>query len=264
MGQNLRDKYGQWALVTGASSGIGEAFARRLASERVNVILTARRKERLQELARELELKKGVSTRVCAADLSREDFLPPLAEVTDDLEVGILINNAGYAISGPFVRNDRQADADLVRVNCVAPTLLARHFLAPMVERGKGAIVFLSSTISAQPAPFWTSYAASKVFNFYMALGLYQELKGTGVDVLALLPGSTDTEFQQVARFRRVPLTRTPEQVVTTAFGALGRKSAVTDGLHNKLMVFFGRHAPRSLAAYLAGGFVSRVTSWEK
>jgi uncharacterized protein len=264
MAMTLREKYGEWALVTGASAGIGEAFARRLAAEGLKVIVTARREERLRKLARELQDKHGTEVRVCAADLSRDEFFPSLVEATENLEVGILVNNAGYAISGPFVRNDPQADADLVKVNCVAPTLLARHFLMPMVKRRRGAIIFLSSTVSAQPTPFWTSYSASKVFNFYMALGLRRELKGSGVDVLAVLPGATDTEFQSVARMKRLPLSRTPEQVVSTALAALGRKGAVIDGLHNKLMVFVGRHAPRSLAAYLAGGSVSRITSWEK
>jgi len=249
----LKDKYGSWALITGASSGIGEEFARHLASHGLNLILVARRKDRLEKIASDLKKENGVEIAVVQIDLKNENFLDKLKEITDDKEIGILINNAGFGSNGEFIDVDSNLEADMVKVNCLAPTILTHHFVKPMVQRRKGAIIFLGSVVACQPTPYMTTYAATKVFNAYLGDALWYELKKYNIDVLTLNPGGTNTEFQRIANASTGPTPRTTKQVVDTAIKALGNKPGVIDGFLNKLMGISSRFGSRKTVVKISG-----------
>src|SRR5579864_1778957 len=191
--------YGDWALVTGASAGIGVAFAQRLATEGINVVLVARRGDRLEQLAETLGRSHHVQTRVVPEDLEPEGAIERIAQRVADLEIGILINNAGFSTVGRFDRVPREKILGMVRVNCVAVAGLAHAFLPGMVARRRGAIIIVSSAAAYQPLGFAATYGATKAFDLMLAEALWAENRGTGVDVLALSPGPVDTEFQTVA-----------------------------------------------------------------
>jgi len=249
----LKEKYGCWALITGASSGIGEEFARRLASEKMNLILVARRKDRLKNLADELKEKHNVKIVVAPIDLSKEKFMEELKEYVEDREVGLLINNAGFGYSGEFGDADVEQQTDMIRVNCIAPTILAHHFVQSMKERKKGAIIFLGSLVGYQPTPLTTTYSATKAFNLFMGEGLWYELRKYNIDVLALNPGGTDTEFQQRANTSAGPIPRTVQEVVNTAMNKLGKRPSVVDGFYNKVLSVIPRFITRRSTLMIAG-----------
>ena len=196
--KSLEEKYGGWALVTGASAGIGEAFARYIASTGMNVILVARRKEKLENLAAEIEAGNNVQTLPVSLDLSSDGFLEKLKQQIGDRKIGLLINNAGFGSVGLYSRNDAQREADMVKLSCLAPTILTHHFIRPMMKRKKGAIIFVSSIVGYQPVPYISTYSATKAFNMFLGKSLWYELRKYHIDVLALAPGGTKTEFQQV------------------------------------------------------------------
>mgnify|MGYP001596032433 FL=1 len=238
-------KYGPWAIVTGASSGIGEEFCWQLAGLKLNLILVARRKEKLESLAKELMSKHGIETRVVPADLLRPDFLKQIRAVTDPLDIGLLVNNAGFALTGNFLDHKIEDELSLLYVNCRAPLMLAHVFGNKMVRRGKGGIINISSASAFLPMPFWTNYSASKVYNLYFSEGLWFELKGKGVDVLALCPGGTRTEFSKVAGTKSGGME--PAQVVELGLKKLGKQPVAIAGISNQIISFMNRFFSRQL-----------------
>src|SRR2546422_6085333 len=178
--------YGEWALVTGASAGIGTAFARELVAQSVNVVLVARRADRLEALAAELREKHGVKTRVVPEDLERDGAAERLLEWVRDLEIGILINNAGFSMVGRFERVPREKILGMIRVNCLAVAALTHAFLPAMQARRRGAVIIVSSVAGYQPLGFAATYGATKAFDLMLGEALWAENRSTGVDVLAL------------------------------------------------------------------------------
>lgn len=262
--RSLRDRYGEWALVTGASAGIGAAFARAFAREGVAPVLVARRGERLEELAAEIEKDESVSARVVVADLAQEGAAERIAAATEDLEIGILVNNAGFGFAGRFDGQDTARLKELVQVNCMAPVELTSRYLPAMRQRGRGAVIFTGSVAGNQPLPLHALYSASKAFDNLLGEALWGELRGTGVDVLSLLPGATDTEFQAVAGEIPHP-GESPEEVVATALEALGRQPSVISGWLNWLRSNLGnRLLPRSVVTLVAGRVVEGYTPPER
>lgn len=243
--------YGPWALVTGASAGIGAAFARALAAQNVNVVLTARREDRLRALAAELESRARVQTRVVALDLAAEGAPARLAERVADLEIGSVINNAGFGVAGRFDKGSYERLLEMVRLNCVAVTAVSHLFLPAMRRRGRGALVILASAAGYQPLALAAVYGATKAFDLMLAEALWAENRTSGVDVLAVSPGPVDTEFQAVAGETPHAGT-TPEEVVKVSFAALGRKPSVVVGTGNKIRAWSVRLAPRALVARVA------------
>jgi len=255
----LRDRYGEWALVTGASAGIGAEFARALAREGVSCMLTARREDRLRSLATELEQDYQVATRVVVADLADARGVDQLLAALGDQRIDIFINNAGFGYAGRFDKQDAARVRDLIEVNCVAPAVLANRLLPPMVRRGRGAMIISGSIAGRQPLPRHAVYAASKAFDQLLGEALWAELRGTGVDVLVLEPGPTESEFRDVAgEIREVG--EPAGNVVALAFEALGRQPSVISGWFNWLRANTIRLAPRSIAALAAEDFVLRQT----
>src|SRR5262245_16574966 len=187
--KNFVERFGPWSLVTGASSGIGGVLARRLAEIGMNLVLVARREERLRHLAEDLQSQHSVSTRVVPVDLSQDDFLPIIEEATADLEVGLLVNNAGIATTGKFLDNDVRAELALLHVNNRASLILTHHFGRSMRRRRRGGMIFISSIVAFAGVPSWSNYAASKAYDLVLAEGLAKELGQTVSRSWPCVPG---------------------------------------------------------------------------
>ena len=257
------DRYGPWALVTGASSGIGAEFAHKLAARGLHLVLAARRKDRLDALAAAITAAHGVQVRVVAIDLAGPDILAPLEQVTSDIDVGLLVNNAGFGMKGPFLESDISSQLGMLAVNCRASLILAHAYGRRMAARRHGGIIFTSSTASFQGLPFSSHYAATKGWGLQLAEGLWFELRNEGVDVLALCPGPTDTEGPRRSGVdpAKVPVKMmTVEPVVAAALDALGKQPVVIPGLTNLLAYVAVRLASRRFATSTAGRLILRVT----
>jgi hypothetical protein len=191
---------GKWALVTGASAGIGAEIARQLAARGAKLILTARRSERLEQLAAELNAS-GTETKIVIADLNDRDARQSIYDATvgAGIAVDVLVNNAGLGQYGSFYENPVEQELSMVRVNCEAVVHLTHLFLPHMVERQRGWVLVVASTASFQPVPYITTYAATKVFDRYFAQGLAAEVARFGIKVTALCPGPTESEFYEMA-----------------------------------------------------------------
>jgi short-subunit dehydrogenase len=254
--------WGSTALVTGASSGIGSAFAGALAARGLDVVLVARSGARLEELAGRLAAAHGVRAEVVVADLGRPDAVEQVrAEVERrGLTIDVLVNNAGFATRGPFEALDPARDHEEVAVNVSAVVDLAHAFLPGMVARGRGTMVNVASTGAFQPVPWMAVYGASKAFVLSFSEALAEEYRGRGVRVLALCPGATETGFfDVVGRDTAVGDLRTPEQVVATALRALERgRPVAVDGFRNTLVAQVPRLLPRALTARIAARAVGR------
>jgi short-subunit dehydrogenase len=262
----LRERYGEWALVTGASAGIGAEFARALAREGMSVVLSARREERLRELAAEIEKAHGVSTRVVAADLSDPDAAERLVGAVADLEIAVLVNNAGAGYAGRFSRLETGRLRDMVELNCVAPVVLTSHLLPAMRDRGRGAVIVTGSVAGRQPLPLHGVYSATKAFDLLFGEALAVECEDEGVDVLVVEPGRTATEFQAVAGEAPPPDVsfQPAHEVVEVALLHLGRRPSVVSGWMNWLRANAAqRLIPRSLAAHIAEGVIAKQTPAE-
>lgn len=256
---NMRQRYGEWALVTGASAGIGAEFARTLARDGMSCVLTARRQERLQALATELEQQHGVATRVVAADLSSERGAEELLAAVADLEIAVLINNAGIGYSGRFDKQDGQRLRALVQTNCVAPVVIANGLLPAMRTRGRGAMIISGSTAGRQSLPWHAIYAASKAFDLLFGEAVWAEMRGTGVDVLVLEPGPTESEFRDVAGEIR-GVGEPAANVVEIALDRLGQQPSVISGWFNFMRANLQRMVPRPVMTMLAGDFILKQT----
>jgi len=254
------------ALVTGASAGIGEAFARALAARGHDLTLVARRGDRLEALAKDLALRHGISAQVEAADLTEEGELATLAEQVAADPPELLVNNAGFGSVGRFAELDVGRELEQIRLNVVALVRLTRAALPGMLARGQGAVVNVSSLAGEAPGPFTATYAATKAFVTSFSGSLHEELRGTGVVVQALLPGFTRTEFQEVAGVDpgRVPFFAwmRPERVVRASLAALERGDAVcVPGAGNRLLGGLGGLAPRAVARRVLGTLQRRNLS---
>ena len=257
---SMRERYGEWALVTGASAGIGAAFVRALAREGMSCVLTARREDRLRDLAAEIEKDHQVATRVVAVDLAEADGPERLVRAVDDLEISALVNNAGFGYAGRFEKQDLERLRAMLQVNCWAPVLLTARLLPGMRERGRGAVVITGSVAGRQPLPLHGVYSATKSFDLLLGESLWGELRGSGIDVVVIEPGPTETEFQDVAGELSHP-GQSAAQVVATALDALGRQPSVISGWFNWLRAnAVVRLAPRSLVAVAAERVVAKQT----
>ena len=248
---------GKWSLITGASAGIGLALAEQLAAAGSNLVLTARRTDRLQQIAADLSAKNGVKVEIFGADLTLPEAPEQILAFTqgNSIDVELLINNAGF---GSFGNNHEVAPArltEMVQVNCSAVVHLTRLFVPPMVARKSGDVMIVASTAAFQAVPFIAAYAATKAFDLIFAEGIAEELRPFGIYVCALCPGSTNTEFQQVAGQpdRMFRIAETAEKVARVGLeGLAAGKTLVISGGKNRLMIESERLAPRRFIAKMA------------
>lgn len=252
---------GGTALVTGASSGIGAEIARALAARGHGVTLTARREERLLELASELTDRHGVRAGVVAADIGEAEGRERLAADLQrlELEVDVLVNNAGFGHTGDFVDAERERQVAMVALNCEAVVDLTARFVPAMVANGAGAVVNIASTAAFQPLAGTATYAATKAFVLSFSEAVHSELKGTGVTVTAVCPGPVRTEFAEQAGIagaeERTPglIWMSAEDLAEQAVEAAEKgKRAVVPGILNHAGSLLGRHSPRRFSLPLS------------
>ncbi len=252
-------KYGPWAVVTGASDGIGRALAVQLAGKGLNLVLVARREARLRELAHELEAGQGVETRVVAADLAQPDDVKAVLDAAADLDVGLLVASAGFGTSGPLIEADLDDELEMVDVNCRALLQMTAEFGRRFARRGRGGIVLLSSLVAFQGVPRSANYAATKAYVQSLSEGLALELKPSGVDVIASAPGPVESGFAARANMN-LGSALAPEVVAQETLQALGRKSLVKPGFMTKFLLFSLALLPRALRVRVVGMVMRGMT----
>lgn len=240
----LKQKYGDWAIVTGASSGIGLELAARLAEAGFNLVMNARNLNKLQEAERDLKSKYAIEIRVIAVDASLPEGIDKLIESTQDLNVGLLVVSAGFGTSGLFIHSSLHAEVNMLKVNCEALLTLTHCFSQKFANQKRGGIIIMSSMVAFQGVPYSANYAATKAYVQSLAEALAIELKPYNVDVLAAAPGPVASGFEQRANMK-MSMSLKPLQIGVPILKALGRKTTVLPGFLTKILVYALRIVPR-------------------
>lgn len=255
----FRKRYGPWAVITGASSGIGRAVALDAARRGLHVVLVARTEPALRALGDDIETRYGAKTRVLAADLAQRAEADRVLNEISDLEVGLLVNAAGFGTSGPFIDTPARDELEMIDVNCRAVTALTHGFAPAMAARGHGGIVLFSSIVAFQGVARAANYAATKAFNQVLAEGLRTELLPRGVDVLASAPGPVNSGFGQRANMR-MGAAADPSSVGRATLSALGKKGLVRPGMLSALLGYSLAILPRPLRRFILGRIMKGMT----
>ena len=246
------------ALITGASAGIGEAFARRLARDGTDLVLVARRADRLDALASELAQAHGIVVHSCPLDLTAPDAIPRLLAFLEErgIQVGLQVHNAGFGMTGPLHDSDPDLLLAMVDLHCRVPLALLRALLPAMIERETGAVIVVASVAGYQLSPGGAAYAATKAFDLVLGESLWAELKPFGIDALALSPGYTLTEFHQAAGISRSAIPgwawASADDVARAGLAGLGRRASVVPGGLYQALCAVVRLLPRGLLNRLA------------
>jgi uncharacterized protein len=251
--------FGPWALVTGASSGIGKEFARQLAASGLHVVLVARRRSALDELGDKLASEFGVQYRTVGVDLSEAHFLSTLEAATQDLDIGLVVSNAGTSMLGALVTRDSSEVQQSLRLNVEAHLDLAHHFGQRLAQRRRGGLLLTASTAGLQGIPFSAEYAAAKAYVLALGEGLHGELQQVGVHVTVLLPGATDTPMLAASGFDLPAILKpmSPAQCVAEGLAALAANRAThIAGRMNRLLAAV---LPRRLATRMYGNLSAQV-----
>lgn len=243
-----KDNYGEWAVITGASSGVGKEMALLLAQKGLNVILIARDEVKLNALATQIQNTYKVKSKIIVVDLSTPNAIKEIVTQTKSLEVGLLINSAGYALHGDFTEHTAEEEQALFDVNARVPMLLSHHFAIQMKTRKKGGILFVSSIMALGGASGWASYNASKTHNLLLAEGIGEELKPYDINVIALTPGSIKSGFGERSGTKAMLGALNPKRVAKCGLWMLScGKRTHTAGLMNKIISLATRITPRFL-----------------
>ncbi len=255
---NLKQKYGNTALVAGASEGIGAAFSTYLASEGLDLVLIARRLKPLQELAGLLESKYIVKVKCVACDLSETDAIQKLSERLDGIDISILVYNAAISVIGPFIENPPEYLTGAAHLNMITPMAMVHELGGKMLEKGRGAIVLMASMAGLQGSGYLSVYAATKAFNRVLAESLWYEWKGRGVDIMACIAGATSTPGYISTNPGKTglfaPRVLDPDEIPGECFRYLGRKPSFITGRSNRIASFFMQNIlPRKTAIKIMG-----------
>lgn len=262
-------KYGSWALITGASSGLGLAYASLIASRGVNCVLVGLDGKALGALGDELRARHAIECRTLELDLASAGFLPKLAGVTSDLSVGMLINNAGIGCGGALATREPRKLEELVMLNCLAPVVLTRAYLPGMLERGAGAIVFVSSLQAFISSPFESTYCASKSFGLHFGESIWGELRHTPIDVITVCPAGMKTEFFKAEGFssedcdRMWRVSSRPESIAALTFRKLGRRPVVAPVVTSGVALL-ARVLPREWVIRLSDNLTRRLVHLDR
>ncbi|HVZ26355.1 MAG TPA: SDR family NAD(P)-dependent oxidoreductase [Sediminibacterium sp.] len=255
----LREKYGAWALVTGASSGIGLALATELARAGFNLLLNARNLDKWKDAEPEMAHRWGIEIRMIEADLSEMAGLEKLITAAKHLEIGLVINNAGFGTSGQFLKNAVETEMDMLRLNCAAVLYLTHYFCQKFLEQKRGGFIFLSSLVAFQGVPFAANYAATKAYVQSFAEALSVELKAFNIDVLYATPGPVDSGFGERAGMRMNRASR-PSQISVPILAALGKGPMVVPGVYAKILLYSLRILPRFVRTKILRGIMEGFT----
>lgn len=254
-------KYGPWALVTGASSGIGAEFARLIAAEGLNVILVARRVDRLCAIAEQLHEEYDIEAEVVPVDLSSPDFLKPLLKQCQGKDIGLIVSNAGFGLKGLHHEIPSERLTEMLDVNCRASLLITHSFIPKLKERGKGGIILTASMESFFGVPWSAAYSATKAFVLSLGEALWDELRRDHVDVLVLAPGSTDTDthIEQGINRKDLPGLKSPREVARCGLEQLGKRPVFVTGYVNQLIIRIFSFLPRKWSVSAMGSGVRKV-----
>jgi short-subunit dehydrogenase len=253
-------KYGPWAVVTGASDGIGYAFAEQLSGIGMNLVLVARRADRLNELAHELRTRNGIQVVVCAEDLSTAEGRAEVERATASLNVGLLVASAGYGTSGPLLRANLPQERNMLDLNCYAVLEQCVYFGRRLAQRGGGGMILFSSLVGWQGVPQSAHYAATKAYVQSLAEALRIELKPQHIDVLASAPGPVRSGF--AARADMVMgATVSPQVVASESLRALGTRGTVIPGRLSKLLTYALVPLPRPVRSLILARVMGEMTS---
>jgi len=257
--EQLAQRYGPWVVVTGASSGIGRGMAQELAALGLNTVLVARGEEALRDLATELHEAYGIESRVIAADLADLAEAKRVVDETIDLDIGLLVANAGYGTSGEFLDSELDIELNMLAVNCLAVTVLTHSFGNRFKERGSGGVVLMSSISAFQGIARQANYAASKAYVQSFGEGLRAELQPLGIEVLIAAPGPVESGFAARADMQ-VDNAASAETVASGIIGALGKNSTVRPGFQSKLLGYGLSTAPRRMRTRILSGVIGGFT----
>jgi len=255
---NFLQSYGSWAIVAGASEGLGAEYAKALALRGLNLILIARRAELLQSLAAELSEKYKVRTKPLVLDLSLPDAAEQIVQQTMDLEIGLLVYNAAFSAVGPFLERSMNDHMREIHTNMHAPFKLVYLLGQHMLSRGRGGIILMASLSAFQGSAYISTYAATKAFNIVLAESLWEEWRERGVDVMVCISGAVKTPNYVSSQPTKIgglgDMTMSPGEVVHEALDALGREPYIIPGRMNRLASFVMRHLlPRKAAIKFMG-----------
>ncbi|MEO1018853.1 MAG: SDR family oxidoreductase [Pseudomonadota bacterium] len=257
--EDWRARYGPWAVVTGASDGIGKALAQSVAQSGLNTVLVARRHIELERLAAELESRYGIEVLIVDADLGAPAGVDAVRRETAEKEIGLLIACAGFGTSGRLIDSDLDAELDMIDVNCRAVLALTWHFSRQFVRRGRGGLILMSSLVAFQGVPMAANYAATKAYVQTLAEGLRLELTPCGVDVLACAPGPIKSGFAARANMQ-MGMAQKPEDIAQATLRALGHKTTVRPGWLAKLLEGAMTGMPRWGRSRILGGVMRGMT----
>jgi uncharacterized protein len=255
---NLKQKYGNIALVAGASEGIGAAFATCLAAEGMDLVIIARRFQPLQQLADLLENKYKVNVMCISCDLSGINATQQIKEALNGREISLLVYNAALSYIGPFIQNSEEKQSQAIQVNMITPLNMVRMFGEKMLTRGKGAVVLMTSLAGFQGSGYLSVYAATKAFNRILAESLWYEWKNSGVDIIACCAGATATPGYMNSNPDKTgyftPRVLEPEEVPYECFKKLGKQPSCITGRGNRLASFvMQKLLPRKMAVNIMG-----------
>jgi hypothetical protein len=262
--RDFKSKYGPWALVTGAAWGLGTEYARQIGALGLNLVLVDIRGAELAQVAEEVRKESGVEVKAVVTDLSRPDFVEALRRETEGFEIGLLVSNAAYPPVGLFFEQSLEDKLRMIEVNCRAPLILVQEFGGKMLARKRGGIIMMSSGSATQGVAYVASYAATKAYNLILAESLWDELRGSGVDVLAVMPGATRTTGFELSkphleRSTLAPINE-PKPTVAEALKMLGRTPSWIPGRRNRwTLTLAARLLPRKQLIKLVG---SNMRKW--
>jgi uncharacterized protein len=246
MDKKFVEKYGKWAVVTGASSGIGRETAIYLADLGFDLALVARSEDKLKTLATDLNAKHGTNTLLLAYDLGQKSAIATIVQKTQHLDVGLLVAAAGFGSSGPLLKANLNNEVDMVKINCEVPLEMCYFFGERFVKQKRGGIILFSSLLGFQGAPNSANYAATKGYIQCLGEGLYVELKPHNVDLLISAPGPVSTGFAEVADMQ-MNLAAQPQEVARVTVNALGKTMTVRPGKIAKFLGWSLMTAPRRI-----------------
>jgi short-subunit dehydrogenase len=265
MKNNFKEKYGDWALITGATSGIGAELTSQIAAKGLNIILVARKEKELEEQASSIRKRYGVETKTISADMSTTEGLEKIKQIEE--EIGLLVLAAGFEVNGAFEKTSIEKEMQTVQLNVVATLALTHHFIKGMVTRRKGGILMISSISGHMPNPYFSNYAGTKAYVLNLGASLYGEFTPKGVDISVLSPGLTNTPMvaNNGMDWNKTPMkAMEPSTVAEYGISGLGKRFLSIPGYRNKIMAWMAKHMPSEMQAKMNEKMIRKAIAKDK
>ncbi len=261
----FKEKYGPWALVTGATSGIGAELTSQVAARGLNIVLVARKENELAERAASLQERYGIETKTISADLSTKEGIEKVKQ--SNVEIGLLVVAAGMEVNGAFEKTPLETELKLIQLNVITTLELTHHFSKSMIERGKGGILMVASLSGHMPNPYFSNYAGTKAYVLNLGASLYGEFKPKGVDISVLSPGLTNTPMvaDNGMDWAKTPMkAMDPSIVAETGLNGLGKRFLSVPGGKNRMMAWMAKHMPLEMQAKMNEKMIGKAIDENK